>query len=58
MANDKNIVSDKNLKGASGGEVKFNEKTKKWDVIDDDSKELITSTDEKYVADLADTLYH
>ena len=58
MGNNKNIVSDKNLKSASGGEVKFNEETENWDVIDDDSKELIMSTDEEYAAKLANTLYH
>ena len=59
MANNKSIVSDKNLKAASGGEVKFNDKTKKWDVIDNDDKsKVIYSTEDKHAANVGDLLYH
>lgn len=59
MANNKSIVSDKNLEAVSGGKVKFNEKTKMWDVIDnDDNSKVIYSKKDEHAANVADRLYH
>lgn len=56
MAKNSNSLSDEKIEGASGGKVQ--KSGEKYNILDNDSNEVVTSYDNSLDAEKGDLLYH